>query len=545
MDCVITIILAGMKKLLVVFGLFTILMSCQSVKKYNEQITKPHSIADLHSDIDNLYAQFKRHHPRLYQYTPKTVLDSKFDSLKRAINKPMDSRTFYKQLAPVVAQVKQGHVSVGSVLKRFTKKERKQLKKKTPEFYDLDFEFLEDKLWVKAYRGKDSTLVGAEVVTINNEPALDLIALYKTRFSSDGFNKTFYNNLVSRGFLAFYQRDKGFIDSLNIAFKRKDSLFSKTFKRKDKSEDKPKGEKLNDTVSKEKVKPKKLTKDDKIRNRIAKKKKRKEDKTYGFIPKTKTYTRNFNFIGKDSSVAFMKIRGFGNRGYKPFYKESFKKLDSAKTKHLILDLRDNLGGRISEIDYLYSYLTEEDYVFLDPIEVNTRFTLANSLLSNGNPTYSKVIGVLSLVEPITFMSEYLRTKKVNDTLFYKMKYNRSRKPKPLNYKGKMYVLTNGNSFSASSLISTHLKANNRAVFVGEETGGAYNGCVAGFYRILKLPNSKLHIRMGLMQLETTHKQTPDGFGVVPDVEVVPTVKDRQSDRDTELEWILNDIYKDE
>jgi len=67
------------------------------------------------------------------------------------------------------------------------------------------------------------------------------------------------------------------------------------------------------------------------------------------------------------------------------------------------------------------------------------------------------------------VSEYLRTKKVNDTLFYKMKYNRSRKPKPLNYKGKMYVLTNGNSFSASSLISTHLKANNRAVFVGEET----------------------------------------------------------------------------
>jgi len=532
-----------MKKLLVVIGLFAFLMSCQSVKKHNEQITKLHPVERLHSDIDKLYAQLQRHHPRLYQYTPKTVLDFKFDSLKRAINKPVDSRTFYKQLAPVVAQVKQGHVSVGSVHKRFTKKERKQLKTKTAEFYNLDFEFLEDKLWVKDYRGKDSTLVGAEVVTINNESALELLETYKTRFSSDGYNKTLYNNLVSKGFLAFYQRDKGFVDSLSIAFKTKDSLFSKTFKRIDKLEKNTKDKKRADTTSIEKIKPKKLTEEEKAKNRIVKKKKRKDDKKFGFIPKTKTYTRNFNFLGKDSTVAFMKIRSFSNRAYKKFYKESFTKLDTSKTKHLVIDLRDNLGGRIAEVDYLYSYLTEKDYVFLDPIEVNTRFTLTNSLLSNGNSTPLKVIGALTLLDPITLISEYLKTKKVEDKIFYKMKYNKSRKPKPLSYKGDIYVLTNGNSFSASSLISTHLKANNRATFVGEETGGAYNGCVAGLYRIFKLPNSKIHVRMGLMQLETTHKQKPDGYGIKPDVVILPNLTDRKLDIDTELEWILEDIYK--
>jgi len=107
----------------------------------------------------------------------------------------------------------------------------------------------------------------------------------------------------------------------------------------------------------------------------------------------------------------------------------------------------------------------------------------------------------------------------------------------------MYVLINGNSFSAASLLSTHLKANERATFVGEETGGAYNGTVAGVYKIYELPTSKIKVRMGLMQIEAPQKQSPDGYGIKPDVKLVPTVEDRKIDRDAELEWVLKDIYK--
>jgi len=105
------------------------------------------------------------------------------------------------------------------------------------------------------------------------------------------------------------------------------------------------------------------------------------------------------------------------------------------------------------------------------------------------------------------------------------------------------VIINGNSFSASALLSTHLKANKRAVFVGEETGGAYNGCVAGIYRIYEMPTSKLKIRMGLMQVEASYKQMPDGYGIMPDVEIIPTIEDRKQYIDPELNWIINDINK--
>jgi C-terminal processing protease CtpA/Prc len=43
-------------------------------------------------------------------------------------------------------------------------------------------------------------------------------------------------------------------------------------------------------------------------------------------------------------------------------------------------------------------------------------------------------------------------------------------------KEKIYVMINGGSFSASSLISSNLKTP-KVTFVGEETGGAFNGTV--------------------------------------------------------------------
>lgn len=529
-----------MKKIYVPFIVFIILSSCTSVKKYNEQIIGLHAVEDLRTDVDKLYKQLKKHHPKLYQYTPKAHLDFKFDSLKQTITQPLTTKDFYKKVAPIVTHIKQGHISVGYITKRLTKKERKLFKKQEFEFFDLDFEYLEDKLWVKNNYGKDSTLVGCEIVSIDKEPVSKLIKAYKTRFASDGFNTTLYNRYVSKGFSNLFLRDKGFIDSLSVTFKNKDSVFTKNFKRylKDDSI----ADSLADSITIENVSPKKISKEEKKANQLAKRKKRKDNKTYGYLSKTNQYTRNFNFIGKDSTVAFMKIRSFTNGNYKKFYKKSFTKLDSAKTKFLVIDLRDNGGGRIAEIDYLYSFLTQNDYQFLNPSEVNTRLPFLKAIMSNTSPVGLKVLGAIFL--PSILIDNLLKTSKKEGKIYYNFnKHTKVKPPNPLHFNGTIYVLINGNSFSASSTISTHLKATKRATFVGEETGGAYNGTVAGVYKIYELPTSKVRIRMGLMQIEAPQKQQPDGFGVKPDVEMIPTVADRIQKRDPELDWVLSDIYK--
>ncbi|MEN3324572.1 S41 family peptidase [Mariniflexile soesokkakense] len=507
--------------------------SCASVKKYNEQITRLHAVEDLKTDVDKVYRQLKKNHPKLYQYTPKEVLDYKFDSLKTSITTPINSREFYKKLAPVVAQVKQGHISVGLANMHFTKKERKKLKKEKFEFYDLDFEYLNDKLWVSNTKGEYSTLIGSEVVKIDNEKADDLLNIYKTRFSSDGYNKTLYNKYVGKGFSALYYKDKGFKDSLSVTFKLNDSLFNKTFKRVEK-------EKKKDSIALDSLKPAeivKLTPLEKKELRKAAKVKRQFKRKHGFINKAEGYTRNFKFLEADSMVAYMNIKSFSNGNYKKFYKESFEMLDSLKTKSLVLDLRDNGGGRIAEIDYLYAYLTNQNYNLVEESEVNTRLPYFKYLMSNTMPFVVKVSTVI--VSPIIIVQNLIKTKRKDDKIYYKLRFSKEKEPHPLNYKGQLYVIINGSSFSASSLLSTHLKANKRAVFVGEETGGAYNGCVAGIYKVYEMPTSKLKIRMGLMQIEAPQKQTPDGYGIKPDVEIVPSIEDRKQHRDPELDWILN------
>ncbi|WP_406684043.1 S41 family peptidase [Seonamhaeicola sp. MEBiC1930] len=526
-----------MKKLLFSLLFLVFFASCISVKKYNEQLINLHAVEDLHDDIDKVYNQLKKHHPRLYQYTAKEDLDFKFDSLKRSINKAINSREFYRKLAPVVAHVKHGHVNISLGGKAFKRKERKELKEKKFEFYDLDFEYLEDRLWVKNSLGKDTSLVGAEVIRFNKEHVSKLIKTYKKRFTTDGYNTTLHNRHIGKRFIAYYYFDKGYIDSLQVTFRKNDSLFIRTLKRIPKRENKG----LSHKDSLKKLPPQKLSKGQKKTIKEIAKKRRKDNRKYGYISRRRQYTRNFNLIGKDSTIGYMKLRSFTNGNYKKFYKDCFAKMDSLKTNYFILDLRDNSGGRIAEIEKLYSYLIDKEYQFILESEVNSRTPFFKYLLSNTSPNSIKFAS--GLLSPIIFAHNFITTKKKNGKLYYKFGSTKTKKPNPLNYKGKMFVLINGNSFSASSLISTHLKATKRATFVGEETGGAYNGCVAGIYRVYKLPTSGVKISMGLMQIEAPYKQNPDGYGIKPDIKVLPKVNDRKSKNDPELNWVLNSIEK--
>jgi C-terminal processing protease CtpA/Prc len=162
-------------------------------------------------------------------------------------------------------------------------------------------------------------------------------------------------------------------------------------------------------------------------------------------------------------------------------------------------------------------------------------------MSNTSSVGTKLF--IGTISPYLLVKNLINVKKVDGRLFYKLKQSKVREPNALGYKGNVYVIINGNSFSASSIIPTKLKATGRAVFVGEETGGAYNGTVAGIFKNYQLPTSKINIRIGLMQVETPHKITPDGYGIIPDVKISPTLEDRLSGKDPELNWVLNQIEK--
>ena len=103
------------------------------------------------------------------------------------------------------------------------------------------------------------------------------------------------------------------------------------------------------------------------------------------------------------------------------------------------------------------------------------------------------------------------------------------------------MLVNGASFSASSIISSKLKSEKRAVIVGEETGGANDGTVSGVNNTVTLPNSKLTLPIGLFLIRPNIEFENKGLGVIPNFYVDPDFANIRSSEDKILKWVLDDI----
>lgn len=77
--------------------------------------------------------------------------------------------------------------------------------------------------------------------------------------------------------------------------------------------------------------------------------------------------------------------------------------------------------------------------------------------------------------------------------------------------------------------------------MGEETGSAFNGCVAGSIPFFTLPKSKLNIKFGLTLTQPYYKTDTEGRGIFPDILIKPSLDDRINVNDPELKWVLDKI----
>ena len=355
--------------------------------------------------------------------------------------------------------------------------------------------------------------VGTEILTINNVPVSQILEKYRPLVTSDGNNTTYQKYSLARRFNTYFTLEYGILDSLKVETKLKESLQTVVLKRETKTKTEKKKEKQDQKLTQEK-------------------------KTKGYNPITKSFNRNLQFLAKDSSVAYIKIKSFSGTYSKKFYKETFSTLKKAKTQYLIIDIRDNLGGSLAEINNLYTYFAKEKFKFIKDIEVSSRTSILSTDYLSNFPTLTKPLGVISY--PLYMMFSVISTKK-KDGKFYIKDLFPSKKPKADAFYGKTYVLINGSSFSASSIISAKFKADQLATLVGEETGGANDGTVAGIYSTQKLPNSKMKLPIGLFLIQPNIEFSNTMKGVTPNVEIIPTLEEVLQKKDVQLNWILNDI----
>jgi len=508
---------------------FVLLGGCASVKKYNSQLDALKSETKLKADVDYLYRRLQKLHPKLYWYISKKDLDYKFDSLKATINAPMTSNDFFFKLSPVISSIKQGHMRMYPLSKRLTKKEFSVLRKKGDSpLSQLTYEVFNNRLYIVKNSSSDTSIkVGSEVVSVNGIKPQDVFSTFKNTFASDGFNHTFFSRVYGWQFSNFFYVYSGERDSIVYQLRYNDTL-TNVFLKRGKS-----------NVAKEERVIADKTKEEMKRAKKESKKEIGKRNLQGYNSQTRTYSKNLSLMGPDSSIALMKINDFSRGKYRKFYRNSFKKLDSLKTKALILDLRDNPGGKLNEIGNLYSYLTDSSFYLIDKMEVTSRTSFVLGGYSRSTPI---VVKALSFTIGLPFLAGRIaRVKKEKSKYYFMLSESKLKRPNTYRFNGKVYVLINGGSFSASSIISSDLKGSKRATFVGEETGGAYNGCIAGRMPVFTLPESKLKMHFGLGLIQPHYRAELDGRGVLPDVAILTTIEDRIKKNDPELRWVLDDI----
>ncbi len=182
------------------------------------------------------------------------------------------------------------------------------------------------------------------------------------------------------------------------------------------------------------------------------------------------------------------------RDYKQFVYSFFKELEEKDIENLVLDLRGNWGGPPAPAAFLYSYLNSE---------------------------------------PTSFYG---------DTLFYYFAYKWPILPAANCFKGELYTLINGGSFSTTGHLISLLKYHNIGSFIGEESGGS--GVVTAFGKFVNLRNTGLRLHCSTGVFNTAVEGLKKGRGIMPDYKVTLTMEDHIKEMEPEKEKAIKLIGGD-
>lgn len=222
------------------------------------------------------------------------------------------------------------------------------------------------------------------------------------------------------------------------------------------------------------------------------------------------YTKIIN-----DSVALLGISTFSLNEVQVEEIGTFIKSISGKN-NLIVDIRNNGGGSGEVLSKLYSYIAGEPFTLYGYSKVNKTGHFESFKYSLNRIVEDELFSAYKAEEGKE--GYYLRQD--SGTLIT---------PHPtINYKGRIYMLTNENSVSAAAMFPALLIRNHRGVIVGRETRTAYHFMNAVKFADLILPNSSIKITVPLVcnYFDTiVNNRVPYGRGVIPDYVVPITLEE--------------------
>lgn len=411
----------------------------------------------LKQDFEIFRDSVEQLHPGLYRYRSKNELDRLFDSSYSVLNARMPVTEFYLLLRNLVSNIQDGHTSCN------LPSELANEYIANAKIFPVQLRFINEKAYIPCNTKQTPLPAASEVVAIDQKSISEIRERLLSYLPSDGANRTKkYWDLNNDSFIPLYF----------LVFGRKTSFMVEY--------------KTNDGKSKTATLNADFLKNAECR----------------ITPQKNPRYLKLDF--KLDKIAILTIRTFRSdlldspSEYANFLESSFKQIKRKGINTLIIDIRDNGGGRDVYGSMLYSYLTDKPFAYYTSLESTSR-----KVRKEDHPN----LGI--------------------------------QKPAQNNYKGRVYFLINGKSFSTTAEFCSIAKSNERGVFIGEETGGGYYGNTSGGNARIVLPNSKIVV--GIPKIKYTMAVKPAEYkdrGIIPDFIITPGISDVVRDRDIQLHYAL-------
>ncbi len=444
-------------------------------------------------DFDYLITELKLQHQGLYEYVGKNETNAKIDSIRNTLKKRQTKLEFYEKLRYVIGLTNEGHTSIelpkGAMIKLGLSK----------SFIPLTIKLCDGNLIVTQHYGSNITHLekGVKIVSVNGRKITDILEKLYPLIPTDGFNETSKHEWI--GGLNF-----SLLYRLVYGKKKKFELQIQEFG--------------NDKIQTLTVPAIRFTK---FKTKNAK-----------FASQDFDYN-HFKFEQINDSIAYLSIPSFGddNLDYEEFYQKNFKKIDSLNIKHLIIDIQANGGGTEGNENLLFSYLSNK---------VVQKYKQVTMLPKPYQKNKSKQ-GYIE--DKWTFQNTF--AKRGNFTLYsdYYSDLGYKKPQKELIYNEKLYVLISGRTFSGGAEFASLIKMTDRGIFIGEETGGTYEGNVSGYSEYVKLPNSKIEAKIPTVHFQINVEPKIKGRGVIPNYEVPQTWKAYLNGKNTKKDFTIKKIME--
>jgi hypothetical protein len=476
------------KSTLLIIAVSVFLHSSAQDKKSFDLSRKFHKDSVVKSYGD-LFKELSLKHPGFYRYqsreTMNAYIDSTFQSIK---NDSVSGWEIYRKMKPVVSKI--GCLHTGLTLSQ----KHEQLLDSFPNLLPFQLYFYDDKAYIiKNVSADRSIQPGTQITHINGRSMEELLQIMLPAIPSDGYNLTMKFRALHHDFARWYR-----------SMVEQAPLFSITIVRNGKPE----------TVSVAAVAKKQVSGN-------------------GFLEEVQ-HQKQLEF-GITDSIAILSVHSFaktdiksGDQRFKKFMQSTFRSLKDNNINNLVIDLRYNTGGTDANAAYFSKYFFNDTYRYWDRIEVT-------------EPIAKEIKGKYKLFfkKPIHTDSMWLwrKTWVTKEFNFYQ-----PQQPAKNNFTGNVYILINGFCMSSCADLAAVLSKNPKVLFIGEETGGCYQGNNSGM-----MPESEtmggFTLTVPLQKYHTAVDPSVNfGRGTLPDHGITPTVDDVINDRDVVM-WYAQTLIR--